>query len=423
MNYESNIDQLAPSEAELEKYLKSKLPGTSSAISKLRRQILDFSTNPLNSSALLLGPVGIGKSVIARLIAASKRVAPLDPEAASIELDALHRTEGPGLIDLQFMPWYIEFATTGLDESLASSQLFGYVPGAFSGAQRKGRVGIFEQAAEGQSGKNKGSGAALTGGVVFLDEIADLPSSIQAKLLPVLSGGAYYPVGGEGDTEHRKSFHGITIAATWKELTAENMRKDLLSRLSGSIITIPSLRDRSEDIPDLARAIESDLLKNFADRLESILIEPGVDQTYYKKLKTKFQDGTNTLDEAIIDRLTQVDWSTYSETRTLTQVVKRLLIHRESLDVIIESLGQSHIQRAYYDDDYLITELLSAKGTTISQRFKSITQPLKERLKELVKNPLFGQKLSESLDISISDLKKQIDWTERDRRNENKGKS
>ena len=101
-------------------------------------------------------------------------------------------------IDSRFMAsWYVELPLTGLVETLAEAQLFGAVKGAFTGATD--RAEIFEQASTGRISTSDPSLAAqVTGGVVFLDEIGDLSESLQAKLLPVLSGGAFYRVGAEG---------------------------------------------------------------------------------------------------------------------------------------------------------------------------------------------------------------------------------
>ena len=73
---------------------------------------------------------------------------------------------------------------------MADTQLFGVAPGAATGV--KERLGVFEQAGRGRAGPGD-VGAELTGGIVFLDEIADISYSLQAKLLPILSGGTYLP--------------------------------------------------------------------------------------------------------------------------------------------------------------------------------------------------------------------------------------
>lgn len=120
-----------------------------------------------------------------------------------------------------------------IPESLLESELFGHVPGAFTGAIR-GHRGVFERAAK---------------GTVFLDEIAEMPVSAQVKLLRVLQEGTFTPVGGE---DVRNSSARV-VAATNKDLRAEvrrgNFRRDLFYRLNVYPIRLPPLRDRAEDIP------------------------------------------------------------------------------------------------------------------------------------------------------------------------------
>ncbi len=125
----------------------------------------------------------------------------------------------------------------GISETLAESELFGHVVGAFTGAT-KPKQGIFELAGNGS---------------VFLDEIGELPLTIQAKLLRVLEDGTFMPV---GSGKHQKSAARI-IAATNRDLTtmvAEGkFREDLLYRLNTAEIQLPPLRERKEDIPMLAQ--------------------------------------------------------------------------------------------------------------------------------------------------------------------------
>lgn len=118
-------------------FLEKALPGRSAATLQVRRQILEFVSSPTATSILLRGPIGVGKSTIARLIALLKRVAPLSLEATKDFL-SLAPWSGPNQIDVRYLKsWYVELALTGLVETLAETQLFGSVEGAYSDAQNK----------------------------------------------------------------------------------------------------------------------------------------------------------------------------------------------------------------------------------------------------------------------------------------------
>jgi len=132
---------------------------------------------------------------------------------------------------------FIAINTAAIPKDLLESELFGHERGAFTGAaaQRRGR---FEQA---------------EGGTLFLDEIGDMPSELQTRLLRVLSDGNYYRVGGHSPIKANVRI----IAATHQNLEArvkENLfREDLFHRLNVIRVRLPSLRERREDIPILAR--------------------------------------------------------------------------------------------------------------------------------------------------------------------------
>jgi len=124
-----------------------------------------------------------------------------------------------------------------IPENLFESELFGYVRGAFTGANRN-KKGLFEEAHK---------------GLIFLDEIGEIPQSIQAKLLRVLESHQFRPLG----SIESKEVDIRVIAATSKNLREEvkkgSFREDLLHRLNKVEVHLPPLRERAEDIPLLVR--------------------------------------------------------------------------------------------------------------------------------------------------------------------------
>ncbi|AMC36901.1 nitrogen regulation protein NR(I) [Janthinobacterium sp. B9-8] len=132
---------------------------------------------------------------------------------------------------------FVAINTAAIPKDLLESELFGHERGAFTGADAK-RQGRFEQAEN---------------GTLFLDEIGDMPSELQTRLLRVLSDGFYYRVGGHQPIKANVR----VIAATHQHLEERvkqgQFREDLFHRLNVIRLRLPALRERSEDIPLLAR--------------------------------------------------------------------------------------------------------------------------------------------------------------------------
>ena len=131
---------------------------------------------------------------------------------------------------------FVKVDCTCIPENLIESELFGYAAGAFSGADCKGKLGLFEMADK---------------GTLFLDEIGELPLPMQGKLLRVLQDGEIQRVGATAS----KKINVRIIAATNRDLAEEvahgNFRSDLFYRLQVAVINIPPLRDREEDLLEL----------------------------------------------------------------------------------------------------------------------------------------------------------------------------
>ncbi|MEZ5490325.1 MAG: nitrogen regulation protein NR(I) [Gammaproteobacteria bacterium] len=189
-------------------YKAQEIIGEAPAMQEVFRAIGRLSQS--NISVLINGESGTGKELVAH---------------------ALHRhsprRERP----------FIPLNVAAIPKELIESELFGHEKGAFTGATAQ-RVGRFEQA---------------DGGTLFLDEIGDMPPDTQTRLLRVLSDGEFYRVGGH--TPRKVDVR--IIAATHQDLEKlvreHQFREDLFHRLNVIRIHIPRLRDRREDIPQLAR--------------------------------------------------------------------------------------------------------------------------------------------------------------------------
>ncbi|WP_214658672.1 sigma-54-dependent Fis family transcriptional regulator [Candidatus Formimonas warabiya] len=180
-----------------------------------------------NSTVLLLGESGTGKELFAQAIHnASKR-------------------KGP----------FIAVNCSAIPRSLIESELFGYESGSFTGADRNGRPGKFERA---------------NGGTIFLDEIGDMPSDLQAILLRVLQEREVVRVGGYKPIP----IDVRVIAATNRDILGRIkdgvFREDLYFRLNVIKIEIPALRERRSDIPLLIEKIVPSISKKLNKRITSV---------------------------------------------------------------------------------------------------------------------------------------------------------
>lgn len=178
------------------------ISGTSSQALQMRELALAFAIE--DDPVLILGETGVGKSHIAQLI---------------------HRISGrPGRL--------IIVDTPTLPESLFESELFGHARGSFTGATES-KKGLIE---------------AAQGGTIFLDEIAEMPMPLQAKLLRFIDTYRYRPVGETTEREVRARVIAATNRELQVEVEARRFRQDLLYRLDVLTLEIPPLRERPDDI-------------------------------------------------------------------------------------------------------------------------------------------------------------------------------
>jgi DNA-binding NtrC family response regulator len=131
---------------------------------------------------------------------------------------------------------FIDISCAAIQETLLESELFGYEPGAFTGA-RKRKLGLLELA---------------HGGTLFLDEIGEMSLTLQSKLLRVLETQSFFRVGGTKKVEVDVRVIAATNRALDESVNEGRFRADLLFRINNFTIKLPPLRERPEDIPPLA---------------------------------------------------------------------------------------------------------------------------------------------------------------------------
>ncbi|MFB3814647.1 MAG: sigma-54-dependent transcriptional regulator [Terriglobales bacterium] len=278
---------------------KSQIVGDSVPMKALRQQIGLMA--PTNGRVLIYGESGTGKELVARAI-----------HAQSARKDAM----------------FVEVNCAAIPEDLIESELFGHLKGSFAGAA-SAKEGKFQKA---------------NGGTLFLDEVGDMSLKTQAKVLRTLDEQRFAPVG----SDEMISVDTRVIASTNKNLEDEistgNFREDLFYRLNVIPFYVPPLRDRKEDIPQLARYF----LKEFA-------------AAYSRRPK-------EITDEAI-DALMRYSWP--GNVRELRNVIERIvimnptvarldrkhlppLLYRERRAGDFSTLGQA---RAAYERDYILKKL------------------------------------------------------------------
>ena len=402
-----------PAHAVLEALIVAVLPGDSPATKRLRRQVLRFCADPGARALLLRGPIGAGKSTIARLIGYAKRIAPLRLEVAQRHLkDILY--DGPGRIESKQMTWYREFAITGLVDDLACAQLFGIKKGAATGAL--GGRGVFEQAQKDESGV-PWDGVGVTGGVVFLDEIADASPALQAKLLPVLSGATFYRVGGEGDKRYEQRFAGVVVTATWQPLEPPQVRQDLLSRISAHVIDVPGIEERREDLPAIVNAVQGLVEKDYREKIrEMIDSDADVDRAYWETQAK----ATRTLSSEQIAALSLVDWSRHGNMRGLVAAVEKILLERQEVRTVLDDLPSIELTRspAVSPSTDLLLRLMDedAEGLGLSGRVMELERDARRQLKrDLLRDAALLGRLAAKLGISEQELSKQLRELDRSR--------
>ena len=249
--------------------METELIGRSQNILQIKKLINQVAETDLN--IVVTGETGVGKEVVVR--------------------DLYHKSKRAG------KP-FIKVNCAALPDTLVESEMFGYEKGAFTGAQHKMR-GKFEQA---------------DGGVLFLDEIGDMPLALQSKLLHALQDGDFTPLGSEKSVVTDAWVIAATNHNLEDDIEKGNFRADLYHRLNTMEIYIEPLRKRPEDIP------------------------PSIN--YYHKIYASQFKGKQlrVLSQSTVDKLTAYRWP--GNVRELQNVLKRIFIlgeKEETIDMLINT--------------------------------------------------------------------------------------
>jgi two-component system response regulator GlrR len=276
------------------------------AKSERMRQVLEVVSRiaPTDSTVYIHGESGTGKELIAK---------------------AIHVSSGR-----RARP-FVAINCAALPENLLESELFGHEKGAFTGAIRS-KKGLFTQGHE---------------GTIFLDEIGDMPLSIQAKLLRVLQERQFYPVGSEKAVEVDIR----VIVATQRDLEGQVkqglFREDLFYRIHVVPILLPSLRERKEDIPPLVEHF----LKKFSQQMKKDVKR--LNPKAMQKLMLHEWPGNVRELENIIE---------YAVAMTQQDVITEDLILQTKIPISQESIMPLREARDEFEKEYLIRLLEFCEG-------------------------------------------------------------
>ncbi|HEY8889107.1 MAG TPA: sigma 54-interacting transcriptional regulator [Clostridium sp.] len=284
--YEQRIRAKLLSKGNVAKYDFSKIIGKSKNLLKTKEKAKKYASN--DSTVLIVGESGTGKEMFAQ----------------SIHLESI-RKNGP----------FVAVNCAAINQNLLESELFGYEEGAFTGAKKTGKTGLFVEA---------------HGGTIFLDEIGEIGIELQASLLRVLQERGIRPIGSSKviPVDIR------IIAATNKNLLQEiekgDFRSDLYYRLNILKLQVPTLRDRKDDIKML--------IEHFACTISL---------RYNKNVE---------ISKEAIEKLQGYNWT--GNIRELENVIERLVVLNDNIitgeqvkEVIDEEIEEANYENSDYKDE------------------------------------------------------------------------
>ncbi|AWP36821.1 sigma 54-interacting transcriptional regulator [Heyndrickxia faecalis] len=293
------------------------------------KKIAEFS-----STVLLSGESGVGKEVIAQAIHQFGK-----------------RSEKP----------FLKLNCGAIPETLLESELFGYVKGAFTGAEKNGKEGYFKQA---------------DGGILFLDEIGELPVHLQVKLLRVLQEQEVIPIGSTTPIKIDVQIITATNQNLAKMVEEGRFREDLYYRLNVIPIRIPPLRERPEDISLLAFHFLQQLNEKYGRKFYLTPDAINVLECYpwpgnVRELQNIIERLVVTADHAAIDGGFVSQFLTFgSERKKMKPVVTRIMPLQEAMESVEEQLILQAMNQ--YKTTTKAAKALGISQSSVSRKYQKI---------------------------------------------------
>lgn len=252
---------------------------------------------------------------------------------------------------------FIRVNCAAIADTLLESELFGYEEGAFSGARRGGKKGLFEEADQGS---------------IFLDEIGELSLSTQAKLLRVLQENEIVRVGGTEPISLDVRIITATHINLEKAIMKGTFREDLYYRLNRLPIFIPALKERLDDLPFLVEHLINQLNETYGRSVEA-MSHQALHHLQKYPWPGNVRELENIIGRAMIymnrqERIIQLDHLPQLLEKPINQPNKHSIVYKEKLSLrqAVNSFEKQFIKRIYKNNEYNKTQ--TAKALNISLR-------------------------------------------------------
>jgi transcriptional regulator with PAS, ATPase and Fis domain len=309
--------------------------GTSPAVTRLKQRIRHYAKS--SSAVLITGESGTGKEMVAQSMH-----------------NLSSRREGP----------FVAINCACLPETLLESELFGYEQGAFTGAEKKGKAGLFELAQQ---------------GTIFLDEIGEMPFPLQAKLLRVLQEKEVRRLGSDRNIPIEVRVFASTNRDLVDDVRQGAFRQDLFFRLNVLNLEIPPLRERKEDIAILANRfidkfnLETEKTVPHLSELQRCHLEKNEWNGNIRELENVIERyvllyGSEEDDGHLLQKFVASDRSHLTKHQNLPEVLEIQIgtLREMELEILSKLLEYSEANRSK------VAELLGISRTTLWKRLKVV---------------------------------------------------